>query len=81
MLLHFVELHILVLEAKPALEVEENEGKEKKTVKKKDKTNESKEKWRQRNTLVSVPELCLHCLAWYELKAISCHTAQCLIYK
>ncbi len=44
MLLHFVELHILVLEAKPALEVEENEGKEKKTVKKKDKTNESKEK-------------------------------------
>ncbi len=42
--LNFVELHILVLEAKPALEVEENEGKEKKTVKKKDKTNESKEK-------------------------------------
>lgn len=42
--LHFVELHILVLEAKPALEVEEHEGKEKKTVKKKDKTNESKEK-------------------------------------
>lgn len=42
--LHFVELHILVLEAKPALEVEENEGKQKKTVKKKDKTNESKEK-------------------------------------
>lgn len=40
MLLHFVELHILVLEAKPALEVEENEGKEKKTVKKKDKTKE-----------------------------------------
>ncbi|KAI2658493.1 hypothetical protein H4Q32_016579 [Labeo rohita] len=33
-----------VLEAKPALEVEENEGKEKKAVKKKDKTNESKEK-------------------------------------
>lgn len=41
---NFVELHILVLEAKPALEVEENEGKEKKAVKKKDKTNESKEK-------------------------------------
>uniref|UniRef100_A0A8C1Q3H0 Si:dkey-220f10.4 n=1 Tax=Cyprinus carpio TaxID=7962 RepID=A0A8C1Q3H0_CYPCA len=33
-----------LLEAKPALEVEEHEGKEKKTVKKKDKTNESKEK-------------------------------------
>lgn len=42
--LNFVELHILVLEAKPALEVEENEGKEKKPVKKKNKTNESKEK-------------------------------------
>ncbi|KAK9965542.1 hypothetical protein ABG768_004629 [Culter alburnus] len=33
-----------LLESKLALEAEENEGKEKKTVKKKDKTNESKEK-------------------------------------
>jgi len=37
-------LHTLVLEPKPALEAKENEGKEKKTVKKKDKTNDSKEK-------------------------------------
>lgn len=37
-------MHIIVLEPKLALEAEENEGKEKKAVKKKDKTNESKEK-------------------------------------